>query len=62
MPRLSSIEKPTGIEWITWRSPGSRIAIAALEHLAHVGVGDLAPGDGDLGLDDARGGRTRRTG
>ena len=55
MPRLSSIEKPTGIEWMTWRSGASRICIAALEHLAHVGVADLAPADADLGLDDARG-------
>src|SRR3954447_6760847 len=29
--------------------------IAAFEHLAHVGVADLAPADGNLGLDDARG-------
>ena len=29
--------------------------IAAFEHLAHIGVADLAPADGDLGLDDARG-------
>ena len=34
--------------------------IAVLEHPPHIGVGNLAPGDADLGPDDARRGETAR--
>ena len=57
MPRLSSIENPTGIEWMTWRSSALAHAIAAIQHLPHVAVADLAAAEVDLRLDDARGGK-----
>ena len=42
MPRLPSIEKPTGIEWITVAVGRFLDAVAVIEHARIVAVADLA--------------------
>ncbi len=36
--------------------------VAALQHMAHIAIADLATADADLGLDHARGAKSARTG